>query len=128
MALDTALLDKDTPPLERIRNFFLGVERSYAEEGYLGCFFGALGQELSGASEVFRGAIEGCLTGVVGRIAACLDEARVCGDLPESTDCTQMANILTNCWEGAALRTRLRRDPEPLHEMLDFFFQSAVRA
>jgi hypothetical protein len=31
-----------------------------------------------------------------------------------------------NCWEGAALRTRLLRDPAPLGAMLDFFFQSVA--
>ncbi len=36
-----------------------------------------------------------------------------------------MAEILVNCWEGAALRTRMRQDPAPLHEMLDFYFRSA---
>ncbi len=33
-----------------------------------------------------------------------------------------MANVLCNCWEGAALRTRLTRDPAPLEAMLDFYF------
>jgi len=125
--LDEALGSGQIPPLERVRGFFHNVERSYAKEGYLGCFFGALGQELSGTSEVFRLEIEGCLMGIVDRIAACLEEARTAGDLPATTDCTQMANVLTNCWEGAALRTRLRREPEPLHDVLDFFFRSAVR-
>ena len=27
-----------------------------------------------------------------------------------------------DCWEGAALRSRLRRDPAPLIDMLDFYF------
>jgi TetR/AcrR family transcriptional repressor of nem operon len=36
-----------------------------------------------------------------------------------------MAELLVNCWEGAALRTRLRRDPAPLREMLDFYFRLA---
>jgi TetR/AcrR family transcriptional repressor of nem operon len=39
-----------------------------------------------------------------------------------------MAELLVNCWEGAALRTRQRRDPAPLREMLDFYFVSALMA
>jgi TetR/AcrR family transcriptional repressor of nem operon len=40
-----------------------------------------------------------------------------------------MAGLLVNCWEGAALRSRLRGNAEPLTEMLDFYFESAgVRA
>ena len=33
---------------------------------------------------------------------------------------------LVDCWEGAALRSRLRRDPAPLTAMLDFHFRSAA--
>ena len=40
----------------------------------------------------------------------------------------QMAQLLVDCWEGAALRTRLRRDPAPLQAMLDFYFRSATQA
>ena len=36
-----------------------------------------------------------------------------------------MASLLVDCWEGAALRSRLRRDPAPLGAMLDFYFRSA---
>ena len=48
------------------------------------------------------------------------------GDLPPKTNAKKMAELLVNCWEGAALRMRLRRDPAPLIEMLDFYFRTAV--
>jgi TetR/AcrR family transcriptional repressor of nem operon len=38
-----------------------------------------------------------------------------------------MANLLVDCWEGAALRSRLHGSPAPLTAMLDFYFE-AVRA
>jgi TetR/AcrR family transcriptional repressor of nem operon len=37
-----------------------------------------------------------------------------------------MASLLVDCWEGAALRSRLRGKAAPLTTMLDFYFQSAV--
>jgi TetR/AcrR family transcriptional regulator, transcriptional repressor for nem operon len=37
-----------------------------------------------------------------------------------------MASLLVDCWEGAALRSRLRRDPGSLTAMLDFYFGSAA--
>jgi len=33
-----------------------------------------------------------------------------------------MASLLVGCWEGAALRSRLRASAEPLSAMLDFYF------
>jgi TetR/AcrR family transcriptional repressor of nem operon len=37
-----------------------------------------------------------------------------------------MASLLVDCWEGAALRSRLRGSAAPLTAMLDFYFQSAT--
>jgi TetR/AcrR family transcriptional repressor of nem operon len=124
--LDTTLADQGRPPLERVRGFFEGVRVAYEAEGYLGCFLGALGQELSGASEVFRRKIEGCLADISARLAICLEEARVGGDLPAATNTAQMADVLVNAWEGAALRTRLVRSGQPLDAVLDFYFAAVT--
>jgi TetR/AcrR family transcriptional regulator, transcriptional repressor for nem operon len=37
-----------------------------------------------------------------------------------------LANVLVDCWEGAALRSRLRQEAAPLTAMLDFYFRTAV--
>jgi TetR/AcrR family transcriptional repressor of nem operon len=124
--LDLCLGDGSRPPLERVRRFFELSEEKYRGEGYLGCLLGGLGQELSGVSEVFRRKVEWCFSEIAGRIARCLDSAIERGELAAGTDTRHLAELLVNCWEGAALRTRLRRDPAPLREMLDFFFRSAV--
>jgi TetR/AcrR family transcriptional repressor of nem operon len=87
---------------------------------------GGLGQELSGVSEVFRRKVEWCFSEIARRIAGCLEEAVQRGDLPKGTKPAAMAELLINCWEGAALRTRLRRDPAPLREMLAFYFRAST--
>lgn len=124
--LDQCLRDRTRPPLDRVRGFFESTREKYRDEGYLGCLLGGVGQELAGTSDVFRRKIEGCLAAIASRIADGLEEACGQGDLPPGTDCRQMADLLVDCWEGAALRTRLRRDPAPLGAMLDFYFRAAV--
>lgn len=124
--LDACLGDPERPPLERVRHFFEMTEQHYRSEGYMGCMLGGLGQELSGVSEVFRQKIDGCLSLIAERMAVCLEEARQAGDIPADADPARMAGLLVDCWEGAALRSRLRRDPAPLNAMLDFYFRSAV--
>jgi TetR/AcrR family transcriptional repressor of nem operon len=126
--LDASLGDTDRPPLERVRHFFETVQQSYRKEGYLGCLLGGLGQELSGVSELFRRKIERCFSEIATRIAVCLEEARQRGDIPGESNPRRMAGLLVDCWEGAALRSRLRGNPAPLNAMLDFYFQSAVCA
>lgn len=125
--LDQCLGDRSLPPLKRVRGFFEGTVQKYRGEGYLGCLLGGLGQELSGVSETFRRKVEQCFNEIAGRIAVTLGEAVEIGDLPRGTDTQKMAELLVNCWEGAALRMRLRRDPAPLMEMLDFYFRTAAK-
>jgi len=91
----------------------------------MGCLLGGLGQELSGVSEVFRRKIDGCFSEIAGRLAICLEEARQRGDIPADSNARQMASLLVDCWEGAALRSRLRQEAAPLNAMLDFYFRSA---
>jgi TetR/AcrR family transcriptional regulator, transcriptional repressor for nem operon len=126
-ALDVCLSDPKRPPLERVRSFFVMTQQRYEQEGYMGCLLGGLGQELSGASELFRKKIEECFTGIADRMAVCLEEARERGDIPVEFDSRHLAALLVDCWEGAALRSRLKRDCQPLTAMLDFYFRATSR-
>lgn len=125
--LDATLLDASHPPLVRVQRFFEATREKYRGEGYLGCLLGGLGQELSGVSEAFRHKIEACFQSIAHRIGGCLDEARQRGELPAEADPQRLADLLVDCWEGAALRTRLRRDPAPLEAMLDFYFRATAQ-
>lgn len=120
--LDACLGDSALSPLARVRGFFEATRENYRDQGYLGCLLGGLGQELSGVNETFRRKIQGCFTAISLRISECLDQACDSGEIAPGTDTRQMADLLVDCWEGAALRTRLRRDPQPLGAMLDFYF------
>lgn len=124
--LDLTLSDQKVPPLARVRGFFEAVRQSYQGEGYMGCLLGGLGQELSGISEVFRKKVEECISAIAKRLAVCLEEARERGEIPIDSNPRQMANLLVDCWEGAALRSRLRRSPASLDAMLDFYFRSVT--
>ncbi len=126
VVLDACLRDEARPPLERVRRFFELTQQKYREEGYMGCLLGGLGQELSGISETFRRKVEECFSVIAESMAVCLEEARRLGDIPAESNVRQMADLLVNCWEGAALRSRLRRDPAPLNAMLDFYFDSVA--
>ena len=125
--LDACLSNEDAPPLQRARSFFEATREKYRSDGYLGCMLGGVGQELAGVSEVFRNKIDECLSTIGERVGSCLAAAKARGELPEGSDPRQLAMLLVNCWEGAALRSRLRRSADPLDEMLDFYFRVAVR-
>jgi TetR/AcrR family transcriptional repressor of nem operon len=127
-ALDHCLQDESLPPLRRIRRFFEMTQEKYREDGYMGCLMGGLGQELSGTSEAFRRKIEWCFSSIGERMGACLALAQRNGDIPADADTVAMGHLLVDCWEGAALRSRLRRDPQSLTAMLDFYIRSLTPA
>ena len=124
--LDACLGDEARPPLERVRRFFELTQQNYRKDGYLGCLLGGLGQELSGVSDVFRRKIDGCFSEIARRVAVCLEEARNRGDIPADSNPRRMASLLLDCWEGAALRSRLRGNAAPLKAMLDFYFLGII--
>ena len=124
--LDACLGNTTQPPLVRVRTFFEITQQSYRQEGYMGCLLGGLGQELSGVSEVFQQKIEACFSLMAQRLAACLEEARQFGEITADFDARHLANLLIDCWEGAALRSRLRRNPTSLDDMLNFYFRAVV--
>jgi len=124
--LDACLGDRRRTPLARVRHFFELTQQKYREDGYMGCLMGGLGQELSGVSDVFRRKIEWCFSSIAERMAQCLDEAQQNGEISAKCDVRQMADLLVDCWEGAALRSRLRRNPASLNAMLDFYIRSVA--
>jgi TetR/AcrR family transcriptional regulator, transcriptional repressor for nem operon len=128
LGLDATLGDNSLAPLDRVRKFFELSRDKYREDGYLGCMLGGLGQELSGVSAVFQKKIEACFGIIASRIALCMEEAQANGTLPPGADPRDLADLIVDCWEGAALRSRLRRDPAPLNSMLDFYFAAVAPA
>jgi TetR/AcrR family transcriptional repressor of nem operon len=126
--LDGCVQDSERQPLDRIRHFFELVQQGYRRDGYMGCLMGGLGQELSGVSEVFRQKIEWCFSSIAERLATCLEDAQQHGDIARECNARLMADLLVDCWEGAALRSRLRRNPGSLNAMLDFYLGSLAVA
>jgi TetR/AcrR family transcriptional repressor of nem operon len=128
LVLDGCVQDSERQPLDRIRHFFELVQQGYRQDGYMGCLMGGLGQELSGVSEVFRLKIEWCFSSIAERLAICLEDARQHGGISGECNVRQMADLLVDCWEGAALRSRLRRNPGSLDAMLNFYIGSLTVA
>ena len=124
--LEQSLGDPDRAPLERVRSFFERLMALYASQGYLGSLIGLLGQELAAVNTAFRRRMEGAFDGIARRLAEPLDEARRRGDLPAEVDPIQAANLMIDCWEGAAARSRLLRSPVPLEAAIEVSFRTVL--
>jgi TetR/AcrR family transcriptional repressor of nem operon len=124
--LDQALADTDRAPVERVRLFFERLAAMYANQGYLGSLLGLLSQELAAVNTAFRRRMESAYDGMARRLAEALAEAKQRGDVPSDIDPLQSANLLLDCWEGAAARSRLLRSPAPLESAMDVSFRTVL--
>lgn len=127
LRLDTFLGDDEVTPLNRIRNLLeSGLTRLEQNQCSKGCLIGNLGQELADQSERFRTRIEEILGSWRERYAACLREAQQSGQLTQDIDPAVMAGFILSGWEGAILRAKVMKSPQPLREFIEILFASAL--
>jgi len=87
-----------------------------------GCLVGNLAQELGGRNDAFRQQLEAVLTSWQARVADCLNEAVMRGDLDHDVDAKQLAAFFWIGWEGALTNAKLTRDSLPLDCFIDQYF------
>lgn len=88
-----------------------------------GCLVGALGQELGALHTTFRRRLESSLVQWESILAAALQRAQARGELRGSLNADRMARSFWASWEGAVLRARLSRSPDPLVLAVEDFLQ-----
>jgi TetR/AcrR family transcriptional repressor of nem operon len=108
------LLETAEAPAERIRRFFHALADEHESTDFLlGCLIGRMSLELGGSSESTRSELERILGRWDAAIAACVREAQDRGDVSREIPADQLAAVIVEAWEGAALRGKVRRDRVP---------------
>ncbi|WP_114418015.1 TetR/AcrR family transcriptional regulator [Marinospirillum perlucidum] len=126
--LDRHLLNDARPPLERIQDFVEDAAAGMQRHDYRrGCLVGNLGQEVSLLPEDYRSLLTAILESWQKKLAACLEAAKVKGDLAEGADTRLLAEAFWIGWEGAVMRARLEASPRPLTTFLTAYLQGLPR-
>lgn len=121
--------DETLPPLQRIRRYLEeSIERTVQDNFSKGCLIGNLGQELAAQSERFRCRLEEVFHDWLGLFARCLHEAQKSGELNPGLDPQLLAGFLLSGWEGAILRAKVMRSPEPLKQFVSVLFARVLTA
>lgn len=121
--LNRWFLDAETPPLQRLRNFIRDARDGMEKYDFRrGCLVGNLGQEMGTLPESFREQLEQVFQDWQARTAACLRVAQQHGEIPKRLDCEALSEFFWIGWEGAVLRSKLERSPQPLDVYADGFF------
>ena len=126
--LDTFLSDEEVTPLNRIRNFLeTGLARVTQNQCTKGCLIGNLGQEMADLNERFRTRLDEVFNNWKERFAACLAEAQQRGELPQSQDVHLLAGFILSGWEGAILRAKVTKSPQPMRDFIEVLFAATLR-
>ena len=121
--LDRWFLDESLSPLARLSAFVDDARSGMARFDYRrGCLVGNLGQEVSALPESFRDRLASVFADWEARTARCLEAAKRAGELSPDADCARLAVFFWIGWEGAVLRAKLERGPEPLDQFAEGFF------
>jgi len=126
--LDRWFLDGSAAPLDRLRNFVADASAGMARYDFRrGCLVGNLGQEMSALPEPFRDRLHNVLLDWQERTERCLSEAQAVGDIAADADCKALAAFFWIGWEGAVLRAKLERRPDPLALFANLFLTCLAR-
>lgn len=92
-----------------------------------GCLVANLGGELE-SSEPCRAALKVALRRYVAGIAGLLRRAQIDGSVRSDLTAEALACTLVDAWEGAVIRAKIERSPEPLQQCLAALLDGHLRA
>jgi TetR/AcrR family transcriptional repressor of nem operon len=113
--------------LERLRAYFEAITERLEDRGWQhGCLIGNMSLEVAEHS----GAIRTRLAGIFARwrepFARCLEEADAAGQIRLDVPAIDMADFLLASWQGAILRMKVDRSPEPLDRFRRITFATVL--
>lgn len=114
--LDAMLAADGTPAAVRLMRYWNSwLAQSPDECGGCKCLVVKLSGEVADMSEAMRGALLQGTNQIVGRLADCIEQGQADGSIGVAAQPQHTALALYEMWLGAALLTKLRREPSALH-------------
>lgn len=109
------ILEADELAQRRIKRFFHALADEHeSSEFLLGCLVGNLSLELAGSSEPVRAELVRILRRWDTALTACVRSGQDgSGDIRGDVDAAELASLLIESWEGAALRGKVTRSRDP---------------
>jgi TetR/AcrR family transcriptional repressor of nem operon len=105
-------------PVTGLRRFFESLMADFEAAGYVGgCLIANLGGELEG-SELCRETLASAFSDWRDSVADTLRQGQRLGLVRADIEAGDLADLLTEAWEGAVIRMKIERSLEPLRRVL----------
>jgi TetR/AcrR family transcriptional regulator, transcriptional repressor for nem operon len=115
--------DVSLPPLERVRKSFeILIARFASNDCSKGCLIGTLRLEMSDQYESIRQRLEQVLQFWAKRLSASLLHAQKMKAIPADLDTEMLAENLISSFQGALLRSKVKKSSEPLKNFICLYF------
>jgi TetR/AcrR family transcriptional repressor of nem operon len=123
------LKDDTARPLQRLKNFCNDRKENFKEQNCSrGSLVANLGQEMADQNEELRKLLSMIMGKWKDIIAACISEGQASGQIAKKYSATKLAEIFISGWEGAMLRAKTIKSPEPLDVFTDVIFNGLLKA
>lgn len=124
-----ALNDHSLRPRDRLLRYLdIITERLAADDYFRGCLIGDFSIEVSQASEPLRERLSVIYREWLAPFERCIEEAQQAGEIGARFPAADLADFLLTSWEGAILRMKVERGPEPLDRFKRIAFATVFAA
>jgi TetR/AcrR family transcriptional repressor of nem operon len=115
--------DESLPPLTRVKKSFEALLKQFeSNDCSQGCLIGNLGQEMADHFESVRQRLEESLQEWTGAISTLLRQAQQAKAIPADLDTLMLAENLISSFQGALLRAKVKKKPEPVKDFIHLYF------
>lgn len=115
--------DQSLPPLERVKKSFETIIAAFeGADCSKGCLLGNLGQEMADQFENVRQRLEKSLQEWAKALSWLLLQAQKEHAIPADMDAEMLAENLISSFQGALLRSKVKKSPEPLNNFIHLYF------
>lgn len=123
--VEKALADDGARPVERLRRYLdVITSKLEAHDWARGCMIGNLSLETSVHSEPLRLRLVDIFERWRQPFAVCIAEGQAAGEIAKTFDAEDLADFLLSSWQGAMLRMKVERSPEPLERFKKIIFST----
>ena len=115
--------DESLPPLERVKRSFETIIAIFeGADCSKGCLIGNLGQEMADQFENVRQRLEKSLQEWTRAVSKLLFQAQNEKTIPPDLNTDMLAENLISSFQGALLRSKVKKSPEPLNNFIHLYF------